>query len=177
MEFEAAIPGQSLTNEPKNYTWENPPQFPEPEEALLFHMEKLREPKRINALLDLLNQGIDVVTLTEGITRNAVSEGRHTVDVSLIISAIIHEYIVGLAEVADIDFNEGIDINEEMDPEERKYGIRERLAREILEELEEDEEVNLTDLEASISEGPKAVKGNVTEEKSSGLMSRPQGVN
>ena len=37
--FEAPIPGQSLTNEPKNYTWENPPKFIYPEDALIWHME------------------------------------------------------------------------------------------------------------------------------------------
>jgi len=29
--FSAPIPGQSLTSEPKNSTWENPPQIAEPE--------------------------------------------------------------------------------------------------------------------------------------------------
>lgn len=172
--FDAPIPGQSLTNEPKNYAWENPPQFPEPEEALLFYMEDLRKPEKIEAILDTLTQGIDVVTLTEGITRNAVSKGRHTIDVSLIISPIIHEYIVGLAEVADIDFDEGIETKKQIDPEERKYGIREKLADKILKEMEEGEEPDLEDLEKSIS---TPIKKETVEEKPSGLMARPQGVN
>jgi len=172
--FDAPIPGQSLTNEPKNYAWENPSEFNEPEEALLFHMEKLKEPEKIEAILDVLSQGIDVVTLTEGIARNAVAKGRHTVDVSLIISPIIHEYIIGLAEIAGIDFDEGIEIKEQINPEERKYGIRERLANKILKDMEEGEEPDLEELEKSIS---VPIKKEITEEKSSGLMARPQGVN
>ena len=39
--FNAPIPGQSLTSEPKNYAWERPPQYDLPEEALMFHLEKL----------------------------------------------------------------------------------------------------------------------------------------
>ena len=32
--LKAPIPGQSLTDEPKNYPWENPPEITDPEEAI-----------------------------------------------------------------------------------------------------------------------------------------------
>ena len=51
--FEAPIPGQSLTNEPKNYPWENPSRLATPEDALVYHLERLNQPKRIEAMLDL----------------------------------------------------------------------------------------------------------------------------
>ena len=47
--FSTAIPGQSLTSEPKNSKWENPPRMVSPEEALLWHLEKLRKPKSMEA--------------------------------------------------------------------------------------------------------------------------------
>ena len=31
--LKAPIPGQSLTDEPKNYPWENPPEITDPEEG------------------------------------------------------------------------------------------------------------------------------------------------
>ena len=174
--FEAPIPGQSLTNEPKNYAWENPPKFIYPEDALIWHMERLEEPERIKSIFHFLKLDVDVVTLVEGITRNAVAEGFHTIDVSLIISPVIHEYIVGIAEVAGVEFNEGLD-EEEADGEELAYDIREKEARKILSELKRDKEPDLDVLEESLPEKPSVVQEEMPEEKPQGLMARPQGVN
>ena len=33
----SAIPGQSLTGEPKGYAWERPPEFDKPEDALKYY--------------------------------------------------------------------------------------------------------------------------------------------
>ena len=174
--FEAPIPGQSLTNEPKNYAWENPPKFIYPEDALIWHMERLEEPERIKSIFHFLKLGVDVVTLVESITRNAVAKGFHTIDVSLIISPVIHEYIVGIAEVAGIEFNEGLD-EEEPDGEELAYDIREKEALKILAELKKNKEPNLDALEESLPEKPSVVQEEMPEEKPQGLMARPQGVN
>ena len=88
--FNAPIPGQSLTTEPKNYPWENPPEYADPEDALMWHMDKLGDPEKTKAALGLLELGLDVVTLTEGILRGAVADGIHTIDTSLIRRFIRH---------------------------------------------------------------------------------------
>ena len=113
--FSAPIPGQSLTSEPKNYPWENPPLINTPEEALIWHMDKLEDDKAIEAVAGLLALGLDIVTMTEGILRNAVADGVHSIDVSLLIGPIIHQYIKGIGDLTDIDYNEGFDEKEEGD--------------------------------------------------------------
>ena len=77
--FSAPIPGQSLTSEPKNSPWENPPQMNKPEEAVLWHLKKLDKPKSVKSVVGLLGLGLDLVTLTEGLLRGAVAEGRHSI--------------------------------------------------------------------------------------------------
>ena len=91
--FSTPIPGQSLTKEPRSYAWEDPPKYSKPEDALMWHMDRLEEPERTKAVLTLLELGLDVVTLTEGVLRGGVVQGIHNIDVSLIIAPIIHEYI------------------------------------------------------------------------------------
>ena len=174
--FEAPIPGQSLTNEPKNYPWENAARLNTPEDAIIYHLERLNQPKRAEAMLDFLQLGIDVVTMTEGILRNAVANGEHSVDVSMIIAPIIHEHIVGLADATGIDYDEGLD--EDDTQEERAYAIRENKARKILRDIKMDKKPDLGDLEASM---PKtSIRDtkveDMPEEKPMGLMARPQGV-
>ena len=172
--FSAPIPGQSLTSEPKNVPWENPPQFPDPESALLWHMDRLQEPEKIKAITGLLTLGLDVVTLTEGLLRAAVIDGRHSIDVSLLIGPIIHEYIVGTADAAGLNYSEGMD-EPSADEVDVNYTIRSKEAAEILKELEETGEVDFdTEPEETSEESMEMSEEFETpiEEKPMGLMSR-----
>ena len=181
--FNAPIPGQSLTSEPRNYPWENPPEFANPEEALLFHMDRLKDPSKVKAIAGLLTLGLDVVTLTEGILRGAVAEGRHSVDVSMLIGPIVHEYIVGVADAAGLDYDEGLE-EEDMDVERIKYSVRSEEAKKILEEIESGDDIDLGDMESDMPEGMDMQEDTadiieeepeemvVEEEKMMGLMSR-----
>jgi len=172
--FSAPIPGQSLTSEPKNSPWENPAQFADPESALLWHMDRLQKPEKIKSIAGLLTLGLDVVTLVEGILRGAVVEGRHSVDTSLIIGPIIHEYIVGTADAAGLDYKEGID-EASADEVDVNYTVRSKEAAEILKELEDTGEVDF-DIEPEetpeeLVEMPEETEVSV-KEKPMGLMSR-----
>tara|TARA_S200002703_G_scaffold42396_1_gene36762 strand:+ start:84 stop:605 length:522 start_codon:yes stop_codon:yes gene_type:complete len=169
--FNAPIPGQSLTAEPKNYAWENPPQFSTPEESLIFHLERLQEPERTKSVLGLIDLGLDIKTMTEGILRGAVANGRHSIDVSMIIGPIIHEYIVGTAEAAGLEYDEGLETNNKFNREETNKGIREREARKILDQFEEEGEVDIP--EESMEEVPQEeVAKEQPKEMPKGLMSR-----
>lgn len=170
--FNAPIPGQSLTSEPKNYPWENPPEFPAPEDALMWHMDRLQEPKRVKALLGTLELGLDVVTLTEGILRLAVADGRHSIDVSLIIAPVIHEYIVGTAEAAGVEYKEGLE--EDFNEEEMMYSVEKSKVRKILGDVEDDKEVDLEPLmeEPEDMEQVEGQTEDMPKEEPVGLMAR-----
>jgi hypothetical protein len=107
--LKAPIPGMSLTTPPKSYPWEQPPQMEDPDEAIRFHITRLNEPERINALIDMIDLGMPVRALAEGLLTSAVMNGRHSIDVSLIIAPVIHEEIKSIAEDAGIEYDEGFD--------------------------------------------------------------------
>ena len=174
--FNGPIPGQSLTTEPKAMPFERPPEIVDPIEALDVHIDNLSNAEAMEDALFFLEMGLDLVSLVEGILRSAVMEGIHSVDVSLIIGPVIHEYIVGIAEVADIKFNEGLD-EEQVDDEELAYDIREKEARKILSQLKKNKEPDLDVLEESLPKQPTVTQEDTSEEKPQGLMARPQGVN
>lgn len=106
--FGAPIPGESLTKAPKSFPWERPPEISKPEEAVDYYLEKLTEPKRMKSMLELLQLDTDVVTFTEGILRSGVSRGLHSIDVSMVIAPVIHEFVKSSAEMAEIEFEEGL---------------------------------------------------------------------
>ena len=49
-QFNAPIPGQSLTKTPNNYPWERPPEISNVDEAVIRHIENISEPKAIDNL-------------------------------------------------------------------------------------------------------------------------------
>ena len=107
--FERPIPGQSLTAEPKSQAFERPPEITDPIEALDAHMDNLAREGAMEDALYFLEFGVDLVTLVQGILRAAVMEGIHSIDVSLIIAPVLHEYIKGFAEIAKIEYDEGFE--------------------------------------------------------------------
>ena len=51
MQFNRAIPGQSLTTPPKSAPYERPPQISDPLEAVDYHLEQLDDPKTVEELM------------------------------------------------------------------------------------------------------------------------------
>ena len=69
-----------------------------------------------NAFEDIahfLDSGLDIPTLVQGILRSAVFQGVHSIDVSLIIAPILHEFIKDVAEATGTDYDEGVSDAEE----------------------------------------------------------------
>ena len=174
MQFDRPIPGQSLTSTPKGAPYERPPEITDPMQALEMHLDRLDSPKAIKEAMFFLELGVDLVTLVEGILRNAVMQGNHSIDVSLIIAPVIHEYIKGYADALDIEYEEGF---EDKDQEERiSYARNELLARKVLGRINRQEDTPKDMLEEKPDvEEPMPMMDQVEEnsmEKPQGLMAR-----
>ena len=135
--FERPIPGQSLTTEPKNAPYERPPEIVDPIEAIDVHIDNLLKPGAMEDVLYFLEFGVDLVTLVQGILRSAVMEGMHSIDVSLIIAPVLHEYIKGFADATDMEYDEGFE-NEE-DKKALSYTRDVARAKKMLDKLREQE--------------------------------------
>ena len=109
MMFDRPIPGQSLTATPRNAPYERPPEVVDPEQALQIHLDRMNNAQRIEDTMFFLEMGVDIVTLVEGILRSAVMNGIHTVDVSLIIAPVLHEYIKTTADLLGVEYEEGFE--------------------------------------------------------------------
>lgn len=121
--LKAPIPGQSLTDEPKNYPWENPPEITDPEEAIAMHMSKFNNPEVIDNMLALLDIGFPVRAMAESILTASVAAGWHSIDVSLIIAPFMHEHIISMANEAGVSYVEGFEKDEEAAQEKERQFI------------------------------------------------------
>ena len=126
--LKAPIPGQSLTDEPKNYPWENPPEIVDADEALAMHMSKFNDPEVIDNMLDLLDLGFPVRAMAESILTASVAAGWHNIDVSLIIAPAMHEHIMSIANEAGVNYVEGFEQEEEAKQAKERERIRAKVA-------------------------------------------------
>jgi len=122
MNFTAPIPGMSLTREPGNSPWEQPPLYSKPEEALAFYFNKLSDEDTLDDTLFLLEQKYPLEAFVDSLTSYGVMEGYHTFDVKVLVSPVIHEHLLSLCETLDIKIVEevGPSKEEKMKRKERK---------------------------------------------------------
>ena len=108
----AAVPGQSLTDYPKNYPWERPPEMTDPNDAIKFHIDRIADEDVIDNVLDLLEFGVPAKTLSESMMTAAVGSGIHSIDVSLIVEPIVRDFIMKAADMAGVNYKEAFKPNE-----------------------------------------------------------------
>lgn len=161
--FNAPIPGQSLTTEPKGYPWERPPEIVDPEEAIQFHLARLSEPDTLDAILDMIEiHELDVKTITSGILRGAVAGGMHTIDVALLVAPVVHEFIKQGAIAFGLTPEDGFEDKEEKAEYARvkKASLTKKMLKEMSPKVAVEE----------LQEAPPMEQ--VAAEKPNGLMSR-----
>lgn len=171
MQFNRPVPGQSLTSTPKGAPYERPPEINDPVKALDYHLDILDNPKAVEQAMFMLEMGIDLSTLVEGITRNAVIEGMHSIDISLIIAPVIHEYLKGYADSLGVKYDEGFE--DKGEDERVSYARNEMLARKFLAERQE---LDNTTEENNLNLMQEDPKPEMMEEEMIMPESKPQGL-
>ena len=121
-DFGRPIPGNSLTtHKPGDRPWERPPEMSSVEDALRFYFKALNNPEVIDDLMTALDIGVPIRPIVQSIYTSGVMNGKHSLDVGLIIEDTLSEFLATVARSYDIDFS----FTEE-DPENTKEAKNER---------------------------------------------------
>lgn len=147
------IPGQSLTTEPNNMPWEQPSKYEDAQQALAFYLQRLEDPDLMDELFFVLEQGMPLSVLVESMTTCGVMEGYHTIDVSILINPVLHEYMLALATAADIDV---VEDDGPSKTEKQKAKAKKRLVIMLQDDFGGAGEVNVTgsDIQMPTEEAP-----------------------
>ena len=101
-----AIPGQSLTNDPKQpYNWEKPTEYTNPREAMLYVFETLTIPETTTNVLLSISNGVGVVDIASITLYAGFLEGKWSPDLMLLLMEPTMYMIMALAEKADIPYS------------------------------------------------------------------------
>ena len=107
--FTAPTPGMSLTTEPGARPWEIPSQFSNPEDALNFYIDEFNSPTRLENLFDILENDIPVTALVDSLIVTGVMRGVHSLDIAVLISPALYEFVVGVADLSGVEYRTGVD--------------------------------------------------------------------
>tara|TARA_R100001126_G_C4867974_1_gene171383 strand:- start:739 stop:1257 length:519 start_codon:yes stop_codon:yes gene_type:complete len=168
--FDYPVPGQSLTTPPRNAPYERPPQTVDPKEALQIHISNLNSKESMEDIAYFAEMGLDVKSQTEALLRSAVAEGIHSIDVSLTIAPLLHQFIVGRLEAMGLEYDEGI--NNVAEKEGIRYQRNISKAMKMLSEIEPTDDADAMDLEQTEVEETAPVEEQTIEEPVRGLMAR-----
>ncbi len=101
--FDAPVAGQSLTDTPKNYSWENPPRFSDVNDSTMFVWKKLNELDTLKRVIVLLEAGVSVESVTKVIVFAGFVEGSYSIDSGLLISPIVTKMIFAIGKAAGVE--------------------------------------------------------------------------
>ena len=101
-QFDAPIPGQSLTDSPGNAPWENPPQFAKLDEAADYVFKQLINPRNLKLTLAYLDKGVPFEMLADIIVFTGFQSGKWTVDVGQLLKPAVMHMLMGLARSAGV---------------------------------------------------------------------------
>ena len=114
-QIDAPIPGMSMTAPMGGRPWLNPPQFATVEQALEFYFAKLADREFVPDLLTIIELGVPLTTIANSFQLASVMEGKHTVDVGIMVIPVIVEMMMAIAEANDVEYVSGMDREKEKD--------------------------------------------------------------
>jgi len=137
--IDGPIPGMGMTAELGGRPWQKPPQYNTVEEALEFYIPRFTEPEIIENLLDVMELGIPLTTIAEGMQSAAVMEGMHTIDVGILVIPVLVEMMAYIGDDAGVEYSTGLEkpINQENFDDTKIALAMKKLEERLPQELEE----------------------------------------
>ena len=132
--FNRAIPGMSLTTEPGNRPWENPPMYSTVAEATEYYTERLTEKAVSSAIAEALDKGIPVNSATQLITTSSVMNGVHSIDVGILVAPVVRELVMLAGDTHKVEYKEAF--GEDIAEMEVSYRMAKELTNEIVESMD-----------------------------------------
>jgi len=102
----APIPGQSLTDTPKNSPWESPPEMVKVPEIVDYYIGSLADDDKMEDLAILFELGADLRGIVKTITTAGAMKGLHTVEAGILAAPVIGAFIKAAMSEYDIKVKE-----------------------------------------------------------------------
>ena len=163
-ELDAPIPGMSLTAELGARPWQSPPEGATLEDAVDYYIPRLGDPEYIGQVLDIVESGVPLTSIAESMTLVGNMEGKHTIDVGVLVQPVIVEFLKGIADITDTKYTMSAD--KDFRDKDVTEGMLNNVTKELQESLPEEQQSEINTLV------DKSMDTEEEVEEPKGLMSR-----
>jgi len=109
--FEAPVPGMAMTHEVGARPWQQPAQYTSVEEALQYYLPRMQDDAFTDSLINVIEMGMPLTTLANTIQLAGVMDGRHSIDVGILIMPVLIEMMQLVAEAEGVKYVTGMERN------------------------------------------------------------------
>ena len=157
--FNAPIPGTAMTRELGSRPWQRPYQYSTIEDVTNYYTAKFRDAVVQDNIISAVQTKVPLTTIANSVQLAGVMEGKHSIDLGVLVSPIIVELMKVAANAEDVEYNNDYD---------DKEGIEENLNQNAIQlaALKEEEKRNKKE------DSPMAQEDNEAIEQVKGLMAR-----
>jgi hypothetical protein len=107
--LDAPISGQHMTSELGSRPWQQSPQYKTVDEAIEYYLDRMSTDEFTDQLVDVLEMDVPVTTLANTLQLGGVMEGKHTVDVGMLVMPLLMEMIMLVGDMADVKYDSGME--------------------------------------------------------------------
>lgn len=130
--LDAPIAGQHMTSELGGRPWQQAPQYTTVDEAIEYYLDRMSSEEFTEQLVDVLEMDVPVTSLANTIQLGGVMDGKHTVDVGMLVMPLLMEMIMLVGDMAGVKYDSGMENpNKGKTRDTMLESIRTRLQREI----------------------------------------------
>ena len=138
--FDAPIPGMALTHELGARPWQSPSQFSTVDEAIDFYMGRMATEEYMEQAIEVMEMGVPVTTIANTMQMAGVMEGKHNIDVGMLVIPLIMEMLMLIAENAGIEYDDGLTDDREEQTSDARLDMVRREMQERIDDVEEEPE-------------------------------------
>jgi len=150
--FDAPVPGMALTHELGARPWQSPSQFSTVDETIDFYMGRMATEEYMEQAVEVMEMGVPVTTIANTMQMAGVMEGKHNIDVGMLVIPLIMEMLMLIAENAGIEYDDGLSDEREDKTSDARIDMVRREMQERIADVEEQPEV-----EEQATEEPKGL--------------------
>lgn len=130
--LDAPIAGQHMVSELGGRPWQQAPQYTTVDEAIEYYLDRMSSEEFTEQLVDVLEMDVPVTTLANTIQMAGVMDGKHSIDVGMLVMPLLMEMIMLVGDMADVKYDSGMENpNKGKTRDTLIESVRQKLQREI----------------------------------------------
>jgi|TARA_R100001510_G_scaffold53314_1_gene54797 hypothetical protein len=113
--LEAPIPGMAMTHEVGARPWQTPPQYPTVSKAAEYYVTSMQDESFVEQALNLMETGMPITLIANNIHLMSVMEGKHTIDVGMLLIPVIMEMLMLIGDKAGVEYTTGMERDKDIE--------------------------------------------------------------